>query len=461
MIRVDYYPVTNKKYIVFGLARSGMATIQWLLEKGAIVYVVDRDENKQQQACQLGAHHLVPDNELDWSTIAAVIQSPGISPYHPFSELARSKGIPIITDCNLLRCAYPDAKFIGVTGTNGKSTTTALIGHILSSSGYQVAIGGNLGVPALSLPATGHNDYFVLELSSYQLELSDPLSLTISAWINISEDHLERHGSIENYVKIKQRIFAFHSQPGMAVVGIDDPWSYHVYQELSKRLPGKVIAVSNQSPVLGGIYAYDHFLIDDLNQHQESILPLSDLRSLSGIHNYQNIAIAYAVCLKLGVAKENIVHGIRTFPGLAHRQELVATIKNLKFINDSKATNAVAAAKALATYDNIYWIVGGQDKSDGIDPLEPYFGKVRHAFLIGAAQERFARTLKDKVNFTLSQNLELAIVQAYNAAQEKKESTPAVVLLSPACASYDQFQDFEHRGDVFRAEVKKLEKKGC
>lgn len=454
---MTYYPVQNKSFVVLGLARTGLAAVQWLLTEKACVYVFDKDLQKQQQALSMGAREGRIE-EMDWSTIAAIVHSPGISPNHPVSKAALAHNIPLITDCNLLRRAYPTAKFIGVTGTNGKSTTTTLIGHILRELGMKVAIGGNVGVPALSLPSD--YDYYVLELSSYQLELSDPLSLDVIAWLNISEDHLERHGSMENYVKAKQKIFATTKDHGHVIIGVDDSWSESVCQKLLEFAPDIVTLVSCQGTLSRGIYLEEGSLVDKRNSRAKKILSTTTLDTLRGHHNAQNVAFAYGVCVSLGFDGEKISQAIKTFPGLAHRQELVATMDGVCFINDSKATNADAAAKALATYDDIYWIVGGQDKSDGIDPLAPYFSKIRHAFLIGASMDRFYETLKDRVPVTRCQDLPTAVGQAYEEACKELGSLK-VVLLSPACASFDQFQDFEHRGDVFRAEVKKLEGKKC
>jgi UDP-N-acetylmuramoylalanine--D-glutamate ligase len=455
---VRYFPVQNKSFVVLGLARTGLAAVEWLLGQDAHVYAFDGDSDKQKAALNLGAHGL-DDPSMDWSRIAAVVHSPGISPDHPITQEALKHHVPLISDCNLLRLAYPDAKFIGITGTNGKSTTTTLIAHILKEAGLNVAIGGNVGVPALSLPAKGDFDYVVLELSSYQLELSDSLSLDVVAWINISEDHLERHGSMVGYVESKKKIFATTKNLPQVVIGIDDSWSEQVCQDLLTA-SYSVIPVSCHQPLATGIYVDQGILIDQLQGQKEDMLDLKRIPTLQGIHNHQNVAVAYGACLSLGLDRGVILQAIQTFPGLAHRQELVATIHGIKFINDSKATNADAAAKALATYDQIYWIVGGKDKSDGIDPLKPYFSKIRHAFLIGASMDRFAETLKGYVDVSYSGTLATALEQI---CQKIKEASDArgVVLLSPACASYDQFKDFEHRGNVFREQVKILEATGC
>jgi UDP-N-acetylmuramoylalanine--D-glutamate ligase len=456
---VPYYPVKDKNFVVFGLARSGMAAVRWLIQHGAQVYAVDSDVKKQHQAAELGAK--IKAEHIDWSTIAALVQSPGITPRQDLSRLASDKGVPIITDCNLLRFSQPKAHFIGVTGTNGKSTTTTLIGHILAKAGEDVAIGGNLGVPALDLPVLPGGGIYVLELSSYQLELSDPLSLTVAAWLNLSEDHLERHGSMAHYVEAKKRIFLQQGrQKTQAVIGVDDEWSKKIYRELLIKQPDKVMAVSCQDHLAKGIFVKGHRLVEAYYRGEDCILDLRGVKHLKGQHNYQNIAIAYGVCRSLGLNKDLIVQGILSFPGLAHRQEVIAVLNDITFINDSKATNADAAAKALETFDQIYWILGGQAKTDGIEALQPYFNKICHAFLIGNAQERFAATLQNQVPFTYSGSLEIAVQQAYQLACQA-HGKPATILLSPACASFDQFRDFEHRGEVFREAVKQLESQQC
>lgn len=448
----------GKKVVVFGLARSGLATVSWLVNQGAKVIGIDADLEKQNQARQLGAQIALPES-LCWEDIVAVVQSPGIPLTHPVTQAAVQKNIPLLSDCDLFRKANPHAKVVGVTGTNGKSTTTALLGHILNLAGYRTAIGGNIGIPVLSLPPLGDNGIYIFELSSYQLDLSDTLNIDNVAWLNISEDHLERHGSMDQYVQAKCKIFHSLKRPPQLVIGIDDSYSQTVYDKY--RSPDcKAIPVSCKSPPLEGLWVKDHKLYNIENGREFFITELNHYPQLQGIHNYQNIAVAYGICCQLGVDSAKILAGIASFPGLEHRQEWVTKIHHVAFINDSKATNADAAAKALSVYDHIYWIAGGVPKSDGIRHLKAYFPKVCEAFLFGQAADEFAITLGDEVPHQVCHTLDVAVKCAFEAAQRSSQKN-SVVLFSPACASFDQFQDFEHRGLTFKKLVYQLKECTC
>lgn len=453
---MSVYPVKGKKIVVFGLARSGLAAVSWLLRQGAHPIAIDTDPEKQQQALKLGAS-ITPAEHVFWSDVAAVVQSPGIPLAHSLSQQAVRLNIPVISDCELFRQANPEAILVGVTGTNGKSTTTALIGHILKSAGCEVAIGGNIGIPALSLPQLGAQGIYVLELSSYQLELSNNLDINVVAWLNISEDHLERHGAMDQYIEAKYRIFHHIKHSPRAVIGIDDSYSQDIYHKHCQSSSHVTIPVSCRQRVEVGLWVKDHHLVK-MEEGQEIIVAeLSQYKCLQGQHNYQNIAVAYGVCLHLGIEPAKILKGIETFPGLAHRQEFVVEIDNVAFINDSKATNADAASKALSIYDNIYWIAGGISKSDGIYNLKPYFPKIREAFLFGTAQQEFAATIGTAIPYQLCHTLDEAVSRAYTSAKESLGKV--TILFSPACASFDQFKDFEHRGDVFKQLVYKTSSK--
>jgi UDP-N-acetylmuramoylalanine--D-glutamate ligase len=362
---------------------------------------------------------------------------------------AREAGVEIIGDIELLGRARPQACYVGITGTNGKSTTTALIGHILAEAGRPVEIGGNLGTPALSLEPLGADGIYVLEASSFQLDLIETLAFDVAVLLNITPDHLDRHGDMDGYIAAKKRIFARQGEDATAVIGVDDAICRDIAEEL--RCAGKArvvpISVTRQAP--GGVYAEGGVLIDATGIRPERVLDLAEAERLPGSHNAQNAAAAYAAARSLGIERDRAAAAIRSFPGLAHRQELVGTIGGVRYINDSKATNADATEKALACYDAIYWILGGLPKSGGITSLTSYFPRVRHAYLIGRATEEFAATLGTAVPFTRSGELAAALAAAH--AQGQREGVPgAVVLLSPACASYDQFPNFEVRGDRFR-----------
>lgn len=449
MVVSTWYPVTGKTYVVLGLARSGLSAVKWLKARGARVLVADDDSNKVTEAVASGGEALT--TSIPWETVSAVVQSPGIPLWkptpHPITSEARIHNVAIIGDGDLFRLAHPNATFVGITGTNGKSTTTALIGHVLKECGVDCQIGGNIGTPMLDLPEA-HT--YVIELSSYQLDLSDSLNLHVAAWLNISPDHLDRHGSLENYVEAKKKLFKTSDDTQTAIIGVDDVFSESVWREISGQK--SVTPVSINKSLEGGIYVEDGWLVD----RGQQVLDLSSLPTLKGRHNFQNVAIAYGVCCALGLGKLEISQAFKTFPGLAHRQEFVRSIKGIAFINDSKGTNADATAKALATFDRIYWIAGGKAKEEGIDSLLPYFPKIVHTFLIGDAQERFANTLENQVPFTKSGTLEQAVADSYRLALSDSFAN-SVILLSPACASFDQFQDFEHRGKVFCQLVQSLE----
>lgn len=389
------------------------------------------------------AQQKTPD--INWTEISAVVQSPGIPPTHPLSLAAKTVGVTICTDIDLLQKRSPTAKYIGITGTNGKSTTTSLIGHILKQAGLKTEVGGNIGMPVLSLEDLDDNGWYVLELSSYQLELSNDLNIDIAVWVNISPDHLDRHGTIENYVNAKKRIF---NQAKWACITRDDEHSKKMSTELT--IPYKTIASEFKN------YPADIWIDAGGMLHSDGVLfDCNELEILKGSHNWQNVALAFAATNHVINKPQEIWEYIQTFPGLAHRQQLVTKIGTIEFINDSKATNADACEKALKTYmgQNIFWILGGVAKTDGIDLLNSYFPYIKKAYLIGEAQDRFADTLKGNAVFEKCSSLEVAVCKASADAMAEGD---AVVLLSPACASFDQFRDYEHRGEEFIQIVRKI-----
>jgi UDP-N-acetylmuramoylalanine--D-glutamate ligase len=443
----------NESVAVMGLARSGLVAAEALMKGGANVLAWDDNAERRTTAMSRGV--TVTDlATADLSAVKALVLSPGIPSTfpkpHKIAERARDAGIEIIGDIELLALSQRAARYAGITGTNGKSTTTALLGHILDQAGTQVAVGGNLGIAALLLDALGSDGIYVLEMSSYQLELTKSLAFDVAVLLNVTPDHLDRHGGMDGYVAAKERIFAHQNPQQAAVIGIDDTICRGVAKKLADA-GHKVVPISAEGAAKGGVYVIDGHLIDDIDGKQQRILDLGAVARLPGRHNWQNAAAAFAAARCLGIAAGKIADGIKTFPGLAHRQELIATIDGVRYINDSKATNADATEKALACYDDIYWIAGGVAKEGGIASLAPYFTRIRHAFLIGEAASAFAMTLSDKAAFTHSGDLATAMKQAQ--AMAKPGST---VLLSPACASFDQFTDFEARGEAFRRLVDSL-----
>ncbi|HEX4113368.1 MAG TPA: UDP-N-acetylmuramoyl-L-alanine--D-glutamate ligase [Stellaceae bacterium] len=442
---------------VMGLARSGLAAAEALMAGGARVLAWDDAPGRRDTAQRRG----VPLADLAatrFGAITALVLSPGIPHSYPkpnpIAAAARAAGTPIIGDIELLARSVPEARYVGVTGTNGKSTTTALIAHILSAAGRRVDVGGNLGTPALSLARLGADGCYVLELSSYQLELIDRASFDVAVWLNLTPDHLDRHGGLTGYIAAKRRIFQKARGNPTAVIGVDDAPSRAMADALSRENAWRVTRISVISRVTGGVFVADGWLIDETGRSAEKVMDLREVPLLPGRHNWQNAAAAYAAARALGLARADIVAGIASFPGLAHRQETVATVAGVRFVNDSKATNADAAATALACYDRVYWIAGGVPKTGGITSLTPYFPRIRRAFLIGDAAEDFAATLGDRVPHQIDGTLDNAVAAAFRVATA--DSDKPVVLLSPACASFDQFSDFEARGEAFRALVKAL-----
>jgi UDP-N-acetylmuramoylalanine--D-glutamate ligase len=455
----------DEKVAVLGLARSGLVAAQALQRGGARVMAWD-DAPAKREAAVSSSVPVVDLVSSDWRGVKALVLSPGI-PHthpapHPVAARARAAGAEIIGDIELLARTCRSARYVGITGTNGKSTTTALIGHILTEAGQRVQVGGNLGIPALSLAPMGSDGIYVLEMSSYQLELTPSLTFDVAVLLNITPDHLDRHGGMAGYVAAKRRIFDRQRNPQMAVVGDDDDICSDIASDMISRgspASGRQIVrrISGRDPVPAGVYNLRDHLHDewDESRGEKPLLALGKLQHLPGRHNWQNVAAAVAVARHFRVDTATIVAALKSFPGLAHRQELIATIDGVRYINDSKATNADASAKALACYDDIYWIAGGLAKEGGISSLAPFFPRIRHAFLIGKATEEFAATLDGHVPFTRCGDLAKALQAARERARAEHQAN-AVVLLSPACASFDQFANFEDRGEAFRHLVKAL-----
>jgi UDP-N-acetylmuramoylalanine--D-glutamate ligase len=451
--------ISPRPVAVLGLGRSGLATARALLAGGNTCWAWD-DSPEVRAAAE--AHGVAPTDltRCDMSETDTLVLSPGI-PHtfpapHPVVALARAAGCEVIGDGELLARVLPDAGYVGITGTNGKSTTTALIGHILKAAGRDCEVGGNLGVPVLELRPLGADGIYVLEMSSYQLELVHSLTFRVAVLLNITPDHLERHGGIDNYIDAKRVIFRGQGPTATAVVGIDDEPCREICAALNTKGGPMVVPVSGSRRVSGGVFAVAGKLYDDTRGGEASpILDLAETRALPGEHNAQNAAAAYATARAVGVDPETACAAIRTFPGLAHRQEVVGTVNGVTYVNDSKATNPDAAARALACYQTIYWIAGGRPKQGPLTALDPYLGRVRHAFLIGEATEAFADALDGHMPVTRAGTLGTTVAAARTAAES--DGVPgAVVLLSPACASFDQFRNFEVRGDTFRGLVEDL-----
>ena len=441
--------------LVVGLGKSGRTAARALTQAGAKVLVWDDNADQRTSAAAEG-YTLFNAQSTDFSGLDHVIWSPGV-PHtwpapHPLAQKAKAAGLELVCDVDLLAQAQPDARYIGITGTNGKSTSTALTAHVLASAGLTTQVGGNLGVPALELEPLESDGVYVLELSSYQTELTPHVSCDTAVLLNISPDHLDRHGGLDGYVAAKAQLFDHQEDGACAIVGNDDDRSRGVADSLEAANRLKVIRISAEGPVANGLGVQKCILRDEAFGSGEKI-DLRGLPALPGQHNWQNAAAAYAIARTHGVSVADIARGLESFPGLRHRQERVGAKDNVTFVNDSKATNADAAANALRCYNCVYWIAGGVAKAGGITTLGPLFGRIRKAYLIGDAADEFAATLTDHdVAMSVYENLECAVTQAGHDALREGESG-ATVLLSPACASFDMFANFEERGDAFRAAV--------
>ena len=482
-----------KKFIVFGLGISGNPAVKFLLKQG--YEVIAGDDNKSsldslnkylEEHQDLKSHLKIVDNieSIDWKNAECLVLAAGIPLKYPtphkIALAANQKNCPIICDVEILYLFNNQAKFIGITGTNGKSTTTALTGHIFESTKKPYAVGGNIGTGALALPKLNADENYIIEMSSYQLDLTVKTRFHIANLLNITPDHLDRHKDMNGYIAAKKRIFMNQTKDDFAIIDVDNVNSKMVYEELKndQNFQATLIPISNKYVVDSGISMIGDIIYNNINYtppsfakenilanslpldrrsitKTESVIDLGIRQFLKGEHNSQNIAFAFANCFLSGISEEQIIAAIKTFKGLRHRMQLVANINGINFINDSKATNAESTQNALKTYNNIYWILGGKPKDGGISSLEQYFSKIKYAFLIGDATEEFAKTLGNKVEYFKCGDLKTAFEMAYNLAL-KDQSQEKNILLSPACASFDQWKNFEQRGDFFCELTKRI-----
>ncbi|WFU46419.1 UDP-N-acetylmuramoyl-L-alanine--D-glutamate ligase [Sinorhizobium terangae] len=455
-------PVTtfkDKKVALFGLGGSGLATAQALVAGGAEVVAWDDNPDSVAKAAAAGLS-TAGLRSVDWSAFAAFVLSPGVPLTHPKPhwtvDLARHAGVEIIGDVELFvrerRVHAPDCPFIAITGTNGKSTTTALIAHILRESGRDTQLGGNIGTAVLTLDPPKAERCYVVECSSYQIDLAPTLEPTAGVLLNLTPDHLDRHGTMQHYASIKERLVA---GSGTAIVGVDDSFSSLIADRV-ERAGTRVVRISRRNALADGFYAEGSRLMRASGGTSSLFADLEGIQTLRGGHNAQNAAAAIAACLAVDVNEKDIIDGLRSFPGLKHRMQPVGKKGDVVFVNDSKATNADAAAPALSSYDRIYWIAGGLPKEGGITSLVPFFPKIVKAYLIGEAAPAFAATLGEAVPYEISGTLEKAVAHAA-ADAARDEGGPSAVMLSPACASFDQYKNFEVRGDAFVGHVAALE----
>ncbi|KTE22576.1 UDP-N-acetylmuramoylalanine--D-glutamate ligase [Sphingopyxis sp. H050] len=426
----------GRRYAVLGLARSGLATVEALVASGAGVTAWDDREEARDEAMILNADIGDPTH-IDLIGFAGVVVSPGVPlNRHPIAGHAREAHVPVIGDVELFaeaRAELPSHRVVGITGTNGKSTVTALVTHMLETAGIPALAGGNIGLPILSRDPLPEGGVYVLELSSYQIDLSHSLACDIAVLTNLSPDHLDRYDGFAGYAASKARLFSLQHRDQVAIVATDD--------DPSKMIAGRI------NHRLHRVSAKD---IDPADQARWP--------ALQGPHNAQNAVCAIAVCRVLGLNDEQIERGLATYKSLPHRMELVGEVGGVRWFNDSKATNAASAAPALAAFppapdQRLHWIAGGQAKGDGLSACRPWFPNVKRAYLIGEAMEAFAAEIGDAAPVERSGDIATAVRQAAaNAAPGD------IVLLSPACASFDQFKDYEQRGDAFRELVQALER---
>jgi UDP-N-acetylmuramoylalanine--D-glutamate ligase len=457
-------PITSfagKTVAVFGLGGSGLASCHALRAGGAEVVAGD-DGAEQLAEAEKAGFRTADLRKVPWTNFAALVLAPGVPLTHPAPHwsvfLAREGGIEVIGDielfCRERRRHAPDAPFVAITGTNGKSTTTALIAHLMRVAGYDTQMGGNIGTAILSLEPPRRGRVHVVEMSSYQIDLTPSLDPAVGILLNVSEDHIDRHGTLENYAAVKERLVAGVQPQGTAIIGVDDMFGRNTADRL-ERAGRRVVRVSVKNPLANGVYVEHETIVRADGGARSEIARVGGIGSLRGLHNAQNAACAAACAVALGVGRDVLQKGLRSFPGLAHRMEQVGRNGNVLFVNDSKGTNADATAHALSSFGDIFWIAGGKPKQGGITSLSGFFPRIRKAYLIGEAAKEFSETLGDRVPYEMSETLDVAVASAARDA-DASGLPQAIVLLSPACASYDQFRNFEIRGARFRELVQAL-----
>ncbi|OJF97306.1 UDP-N-acetylmuramoyl-L-alanine--D-glutamate ligase [Pararhizobium antarcticum] len=452
-------PVTTfdgKAVALFGLGGSGLATARALVAGGARVTAWDDNPDSVAKAAAegIGTGDL---RHADWKDFSAFVLSPGVPLTHPKPhwtvDLAKAAGVDVIGDVELFvrerRAHAPDCPLIAITGTNGKSTTTALIAHTLKSCGRDTQLGGNIGTAVLTLDPPAADRFYVVECSSYQIDLAPSLDPSAGILLNLTPDHLDRHGSMQQYADIKAQLVLGSDT---AIVGVDDAFCEAIADRVA--LSGKsVIRIARHRKLGEGFFAEGAAIMRSEGGIADLFADLDGIQTLRGSHNAQNAAAAIAACLTVGVSPDDIRAGLQSFPGLKHRMQPVGRMGGTVFVNDSKATNADAAAPALSSYERIYWIAGGVAKEGGVTSLSSFFPKIARAYLIGEAAPAFAATLGELVPHEISGTLEQAVMRAAVDAAADEGAGPAAVLLSPACASFDQYKNFEVRGDAFVAHV--------
>ncbi len=438
------------KYVIYGLGISGLSAAKYLKKVGNEVVTTDDNHNNPAASAK-------PD-EISYDSETVISVAPGVPSDHKIFDIAKKTGAEIACDIEIFYRLNRQNNFIAITGTNGKSTTTALTGFIFKELKIPSAIGGNIGIPCFDLPMTNETTY-IFETSSYQLDLLTRAHFKIAALLNITPDHIDHHGSMDAYIEAKKKVFQNQTEQDFALIDVDNENSRKVFEGFKndKNFRAKLIPISTKKIQENGVSLIDGKLVNRISG-ANSHLELSS-EFLRGEHNDQNMAFALAISYCFGFLDEKkIISAIQKFEGLPHRCKIVGQKNGIKFVNDSKATNAESTEPALKAFENIFWILGGRPKEGGISILAPYFSKISKAYLIGEATEEFAKILeKNSVIFEKCGDLEKAFKAAYSDAK-KSSLTEKVLLLSPACASLDQWKNFEQRGDYFCKLVDELQK---
>lgn len=438
---------TDKNIGIFGLGRTGIAAYLGLHSIAKVICYDQMQSTLDIFVQSYGSKNIVDISNPKWQKLDKILLSPGIPLSHEVVKMANLYNIPITSDIDLLYEeveARSNSNFIGVTGTNGKSTTSALISHILRSCGFDYPVGGNIGIPAMSMPigCTG----YVLELSSFQLDLLKSFKAKIAILLNITKDHLDRHNNMQTYVATKEKIFERMDKNSIAIISVDNVITRDIFLKLQKENSIQLVPISTSRILKTGVSMVDNVIYDNISSDRTIDFP--DTKFLRGAHNKENIIASYAASRIIGVDSKSIISSIKTFEGLPHRMQYIGSIGAINFYNDSKATNAEAASKSISSLNNIYWLAGGIAKEGNISELQPLFHKIRKAYLFGHDKELLAKTLSGQAPFQICQDLSEAFNLAFKEASEESISQ-GNILLAPACASYDQFKNFEERGEKF------------
>jgi UDP-N-acetylmuramoylalanine--D-glutamate ligase len=446
---MNLFSTKNKNIGIFGLGLTGLSLYQSFADTDAeVICWDDSKENLENFTAKLGNQSLFPLTDRRWNKLDQIFISPGVPHSHNIFQIASTNNIAISSDIELFTEKNPGSQFVFITGTNGKSTVTALTGHILAYNKLDYPIGGNIGKPVMFLPQ-GCPGY-IFELSSFQIELLNKIDPKIAVLTNVTPDHLDRYEKIEEYTKIKESILTLNA---LKIIGINSKISRKIFKKQLKI--NEIIAVSNKQFIKDGIFCNDDDLQDDFFDHQKYELP--SLPHLKGLHNKENIAISYAIARALGVPGVKIVESLANFNGLEHRMQYIGSYNNIEFYNDSKATNISSALSSLSAFNNIIWFAGGRFKENSFKELEPILKNIKKAYLFGESKNLFAKFLDSKVDYEICENLE----EAFNKAMEhsKNDANDLTFLLAPACASYDQFKNFAERGKLFVELVGSYKKK--